>query len=166
MTDKKKSKAQPEELPVDEAQQAMHQLTTDLQRVQADFVNFKRRIDSERGELMETAKAAVVEELLPLFDNLDRALSHTPSDLVDNAWVLGVEQVAKQVPESLSQLGIIAYGAVGDEFDPKLHEAIAHDGDGDHVTEVFEKGYRADQRVIRPARVKVGPLDKKEGEQA
>ncbi len=156
----------PKKLKVDEAQQAMHDLTTDLQRVQADFVNFKRRIEGERGELMEAAKAAVVEELLPLFDNLDRALGHAPSDLVDNAWVLGVEQVAKQVPEALSQLGIVAYGAVGEEFDPQLHEAIAHDGEGDHVTEVFEKGYRAGARVIRPARVKVGPAKNEEGEQS
>ena len=149
--------------PVDQSDQALEELKSDLQRVQADFVNFRRRIEGERGELMEVAKAAVVEELLPLFDNLDRALAHTPAELADNAWVLGVEQVAKQVTEALANLDVQPYGETGDEFDPNLHEAVAHEGEGSHITEVLSKGYRNNQRIIRPAMVKVGTV-KKEGE--
>ncbi len=148
----------PKKLAVDEAQEAMDTLKEDLQRVQADFINFKRRIDSERGELMEAAKAAVIAEMLPLFDNLDRALGHTPEELKDNAWVLGVEQVTKQLPEALGQLGVINYGQVGETFDPNLHEAVDHDGGGHDITAVLQKGYRIDNKVIRPAMVRVGEV--------
>ncbi len=141
---------------VDPAEAALEDLKADLQRVQADFINFRRRIEGERGELLELAKASVVEQLLPLFDNLDRAITHIPAELADDAWAQGVAQVAKQVEDSLNGLGITAYGQAGDQFDPGLHEAIAHEGAGDHVVEVLQKGYRIDQRIIRPAMVKVG----------
>jgi molecular chaperone GrpE len=141
-----------------QSQQALDELKADLQRVQADFVNFKRRIEGERVELLQLAKADVVAELVPLFDNFDRALDHIPPELNDNAWVQGIAQVDKQIGEVLAQTGVSVYGQVGDEFDPKLHEAIAHEGSGDHITEVFQKGYRIDERVIRPARVKVGEV--------
>ena len=144
---------------VDLAEAAMEELKTDLQRVQADFANFKRRIEGERGELMAAAKVSVVGELLPLFDNLDRAISHIPSELADDAWAQGVEQVSKQVGETLANLGVSVYGRVGDDFDPNLHEAIDHDGAGHHLTEVVQKGYRVDNRVIRPAMVKVGRVN-------
>ena len=152
-----KPKKQPE-VEVAESDQALEELKSDLQRVQADFVNFRRRIEGERGELMEVAKAAVVQDLLPLFDNLDRALAHAPAELADNPWVQGVEHVAKQVTETLSNLGVEVYGAVGDEFDPNLHEAIAHEGGGHQITEVLSKGYKSNERVIRPAMVKVGEI--------
>lgn len=156
-----KAKKDPIEEPiVDQSDQALEELKSDLQRVQADFVNFRRRIEGERGELIEVAKAAVIEQLLPLFDNLDRALTHAPAELSGNAWVQGVEHVAKQVVETLASLGIEAYGAVGDEFDPNMHEAIAHVGEGSTIAEVLSKGYRNDQKVIRPAMVKIGELNK------
>ncbi|HSX14837.1 MAG TPA: nucleotide exchange factor GrpE [Candidatus Saccharimonadales bacterium] len=159
MTAEKKTARKPKPIGSD---QALEELKSDLQRVQADFVNFRRRIEGERGELMESAKVMVVEELLPLFDNLDRALAHAPAELAGNAWVQGVEQVAKQVTETLANLGVEVFGAVDDHFDPKLHEAIAHEGEGEAIIEVFQKGYRSGERVIRPAMVKVGHL-KKEG---
>ena len=156
---KAKKQIEPE-AELEQSDQALDELKNDLQRVQADFVNFRRRVEGERGELMEVAKATVVEGLLPLFDNLDRALAHTPAQLAENAWVLGVEQVAKQVTETLGNLGVQAYGEVGEEFDPNLHEAVAHEGEGHQITEVLSKGYRNDQRIIRPAMVKVGNVQK------
>lgn len=158
MSKKDVKKEEVEEVTANESQEALDALKDDLQRVQADFINFRRRIEGERGELLEAAKASVVLDLLPLFDNLDRALTHAPAELASNAWVQGVAQVAKQATDTLGGLGIAAYGAVGDGFDPNLHEAIAHEGDGHDIIEVLQKGYKDDKRVIRPAMVKVGSV--------
>jgi molecular chaperone GrpE len=117
-----------------QSEQAMDELKTDLQRVQADFINFRRRIEGERGELMEAAKGNVVEQMLPLFDNLERAIAHIPPELAENAWAEGVAQVGRQVDSALGELGVVVYGQVGDEFDPNLHEAIDHDGAGHHIS--------------------------------
>jgi len=152
----------PKKAPVNQADAAMEELKSDLQRVQADFINFRRRIEGERGELLQAAKGSVVEQLLPLFDNLDRAIAHIPVELSENAWAEGVAQVGRQVGEALGELGIVVYGRIGDEFDPNLHEAIDHDGAGHHVSEIVSKGYRIGERVIRPAMVKVGRVKKED----
>lgn len=156
MTAEKKSKKTNQT----QSEVAMEELKTDLQRVQADFINFRRRIDGERGELLIAARASVVEQLLPLFDNLDRAIAHIPPELAENAWAEGVAQVGRQVADTLGDLGVIVYGRVGDEFDPNLHEAIDHDGAGHHISEVMRQGYRLGERVMRPAMVKVGKVKK------
>lgn len=150
----------PVDAPIVESAEALEELRSDLQRVQADFVNFRRRIEGERGELLQAAKISVIAQITPLFDNLDRAISHIPPELADNTWAVGVAQVAKQVSDTLGSLGVSTYGEAGEEFDPALHEAIAHEGSGDHIVEVLQRGYRIDERVIRPAIVKVGHVKK------
>ena len=140
-------------------QQRIEELTRDLQRVQAEFVNFKRRSGEERGELLNMAKQEVVRDLLPVLDNLDRALGHFPAELKDHPWAKGVAQIGKQVDDALQQLGVTKIKALGAEFDPHLHEAISfEDGAGEHeiITEELQPGYQLGDKVLRHAVVRVG----------
>jgi molecular chaperone GrpE len=137
----------------------LDELTADLQRVQADFVNFRRRSEEERGEFLNLAKQDVVLQLLPVLDNIDRALGHVPAELADNDWAKGVEAVAKQAQDALRNLDIEKINALGQPFDHNLHEAIAVvDGDGSQevVVEELQPGYKLGDKVIRHSMVKVG----------
>jgi molecular chaperone GrpE len=137
----------------------INELTADVQRLQAEFANYKRREGEAKGELLEMAKREVVTLLLPVLDNIERALVHRPAELADNAWAAGVEQVGKQAGEALAKLGVERIATVGQPFDHNLHEAISmEDGDGDHeiITEELQPGYRMGEIVIRHAMVKVG----------
>ena len=137
----------------------VEELTADLQRLQADFANYKRRSTEEQTQLMQVAKVNVVTTILPLLDNVDRALNHVPEELADNAWAKGVAGVAKQAQEVLRQLGVEKIEAHGQEFDPRYHEAIGfEDGEGEHevVIEELQSGYRLGDQVLRPSMVKVG----------
>jgi molecular chaperone GrpE len=140
-------------------QQQIDELTADLQRVSADFANFKRRSDDERQQLSQTAKMTVIGQLLPLFDNIERALSHMPAELKDNQWAKGVAQLAKQFESAFKNLGIEKIAAVGQPFDPHLHEAVSYeeDGDGEEVVVAeLQAGYKMGDNVIRHSIVKVG----------
>ena len=140
-------------------QTTIDELTSDLQRVHAEFANYKRRETEAKAELLDMAKREVVVLLLPLLDNIERALAHRPAELADNAWATGVEQVGKQAGEALTKLGVTKIQSVGQPFDHNLHEAISmEDGDGDQevVTEELQPGYRMGDKVLRHAMVKVG----------
>lgn len=144
--------------PKDNLQQRIDELTTDLQRLQAEFLNYKRREEEAKGEILEMAKREVVTLLLPTLDNIERALTHRPEELKDNAWAGGVEQVGKQAGETMKKLGVERIESVGQPFDHNLHEAISmEDGDGDSevVTEELQPGYKMGDVVIRHAMVKV-----------
>lgn len=137
----------------------VEELTADLQRLQAEFQNYKRREQEAKGALMELAKREVILQLLPVLDNIDRALGHRPPELADNAWANGVEQVAKQTGEQLKKLGVEKIPAAGQPFDHNLHEAIGfEDGDGDQevVIEEVQPGYKIGDSVIRHSMVRVG----------
>ena len=141
------------------AEDRVAELTADLQRLQAEFQNFKRRESEARASLIEFARQDVVRDLLPFLDNLDRALSHLPEHLKDDAWAKGVAQVSKQATESLAEIGVEKIKTVGEPFDHNLHEAIGYeDGEGDQevVVEELQAGYRMGERVIRHAMVRVG----------
>jgi molecular chaperone GrpE len=130
-----------------------------LQRLQAEFANYQRREAEAKGGLLELAKQEVVVQLLPLLDNIDRALTHRPAELKDNAWAAGVEQVGKQALESLKKLGVERISSTGQPFDHNLHEAVSmEDGEGaeEVVLEELQPGYKIGDRVIRHAIVKVG----------
>lgn len=140
-------------------QQKIDELTADLQRVHADFVNFRRRNDEERAQVMDSAKASVITQLLPLFDTLGRALDHTPADLADHQWAKGIAQLTKQVEVTLKNLGVEKTDALHKPFDPTRHEAVSYEeeGEGEEVViEVLQDGYQLHNQVIRPAVVKVG----------
>jgi molecular chaperone GrpE len=125
------------------------ELQADLQRVQADFVNYRRRAEAEKGEILAMAKQDVISHILPMLDTLDRGLSHLPAELEDNP-------VAKQAQVVLKSMDIERIEALGQPFDPHLHEAISHEGDGETVVEELQPGYRMGDKVIRHAIVKVG----------
>ena len=139
-------------------QQAINELTFDLQRIQADFVNFKTRADNNRLKDVQTGKEQAVLALLPVLDNLERAIAHEPSDIKNHVWVKGITQMVGQLEDQLSAIGVSKIGIKGEVFDPYKHEAIAmDDGDGETevIAEVVQTGYQFGDTVIRPATVKV-----------
>lgn len=147
--------SKPPEPPVD-AQVA--ELTDALQRERADAVNLRRRHQEELAGLKTRLKANVVRELLPVIDNLERALKHVPQDLQDNDYVKGVQGVVKQFEKTLADMGVQRIVTVDAPFDPRYHEAISmEEGEGaeEVVSEELQAGYRIDEDVIRHAMVRV-----------
>lgn len=130
--------------------------TADLQRVSAEFTNFRRRTERERESTVASAKASVAGELLTVLDDVERAASH--GDLTGPFKV-----VADRLTETLQRAGLTPFGAEGDAFDPSVHEAVAHDTSpdvsGPTVTTVMRRGYRFGDRVLRAAMVAVTDSD-------
>lgn len=127
------------------------ELTADLQRVQADFANYRKRALRDQQGVADRAKAAVVTELLGVLDDLDRARSH--GDLESGP----MKALADKLTGVLSGMGLEPFGAEGDEFDPLLHEAVQHEGDGTHsvIGAVMRQGYKLGEQVLRHAMVGV-----------
>lgn len=128
------------------------ELTDDLKRVQADFANYRKRALRDQQAAAERAKGAVVAEMLGILDDLDRARSH--GDLESGP----LKAFADKLTDALTSLGLAEFGAEGDEFDPALHEAVHHEGDGGGLTviaDVLRKGYRLGEAVLRHAMVGV-----------
>jgi len=133
------------------------------QRAQADFVNYKRRSEQEKEEITKFGNSALVLNLLPVLDDLERALASTPSDLAELGWVDGIRLIERKLQASLESQGLSAIKAAGETFDPHLHEAIRQDkGQEGVVIEEVQKGYRFRDRVIRPSRVVVGSEEAEE----
>jgi molecular chaperone GrpE len=127
------------------------------QRAQADFINFKRRTEQERQDFRNFANADLVLALLPVLDDLDRALEHVPSEFAENDWVEGVRAVARKFRTSLEAQGVKPIEAQGQPFDPGRHEAVRQDkGPEGVVIEEYQKGYTLHDKLLRPARVVVG----------
>ncbi|WP_082690287.1 nucleotide exchange factor GrpE [Mycobacterium sp. M26] len=127
------------------------ELTADLQRVQADFANYRKRALRDQQVAGERAKAVVVSQLLTVLDDLDRARSH--GDLEGGP----LKSVADKLVSALTGLGLSAFGAEGDEFDPSLHEAVQHEGEGSKpvIGTVMRQGYKLGDQVLRHALVGV-----------
>lgn len=125
--------------------------TADLQRLTAEYANYRRRVERDRQANIDAAKAAVVTELLGVLDDLDRARAH--GDLETGP----LKSVADKLETALTKQGLVEFGAVGDPFDPTLHEAVQHEGSGAEpvLGVVMRKGYRFGDRVLRHAMVGV-----------
>jgi molecular chaperone GrpE len=126
--------------------------TADLQRVTAEYANYRKRVDRDRLAVVEQATGAVLTALLPVLDDIDRARDH--GDLVGP-----FSAVAEQLTAGLTKFGLTAFGAKGDPFDPTRHEAVAHQTSAE-VTEstcvdVMRRGYQLGERLLRPAMVAV-----------
>ncbi len=149
----------PPEDPIERAQAEAARLKDQLLRLAADFDNYKKR---SRRELADTAKIAredVLKELLPVFDNLERATSHATQATDVKALTEGISMVTRQFVDTLGKLGIERVAALGLPFDPTVHEAVQHLETTEHapgtVAMELQAGYRQGDRVIRPAMVVV-----------
>lgn len=143
---------------VAELEQQIAELTEALQRERADSVNIRRRHDADIAALRSRVKASVIQDLLPIIDNFERALKHVPTDLEGNEYVKGVNAIVKQFEKTLADMGVERIKTVGEPFDPHLHEAVsAEEGDGDQemVSEELQSGYKIGDDVIRHAMVRV-----------
>ena len=127
-------------------------LTEDLQRLQAEYSNYKKRVDRDRLLAGEIATAATLVEFLPILDDLDRASEH--GELTG-----GFKAVADQVLNATKKLGLEKFGETSTTFDPNIHEALMHETSKEvketTVTKILQFGYRYKERVLRPARVVV-----------
>jgi molecular chaperone GrpE len=127
-------------------------LTADLQRVQAEYANYRKRVDRDRSAAAEYSVAAVLSELLPVLDDLDRAEQH--GELTG-----GFKAVADRITAITEKLGLQKFADVSVVFDPAIHEALVHNTSADvtetTATEILQPGYKYKERVIRPARVAV-----------
>ena len=127
-------------------------LTADLQRLQAEYSNYRKRVERDRTVASEIAVAAVLSELLSTLDDIDRAAQH--GELAG-----GFKSVADQLISTTTKLGLEKYGTDGDEFDPQIHEALMHETSAEvkvaTASKILQPGYKFKERVLRPARVSV-----------
>ncbi len=141
------AKAEPSDL-----EKQLAERTADLQRLQAEYANYRKRVDRDRLASGEMATARVLESLLPVLDDIDRAAAH--GDLTG-----AFKAVADQLTGVLGKLGLESFAEVGDPFDPAIHEAVMHDESPDvqapTATLVMRRGYRVGDRLVRPAMVGV-----------
>jgi len=128
------------------------------QRSAADFANFKRRTDEERATVGQFSTAILIGKLLGVLDDFDRALESVPEDAHD-PWIEGVRLVERKLRTVLESEGVTQIDALGEPFDPNLHEAVVHEPTADHpdnqVIGELQRGYRLHDRVIRPSLVRV-----------
>ena len=137
----------------------------DLQRMAADFANYRKRNDAERTEFAKFAKADLITKLLDVLDGYDRALASVPDELKAQPWVEGMWLVERKLRQILEAEGLEPVDSLGKPFDPYVHEAVAHvESDQPEGTVIAEhqKAYRLHDRVIRPALVSVAKAKKKE----
>ena len=127
------------------------------QRVQADFINYKRRSGQEKEEMKKFANSVLICNLLPVLDDLERALSSVPRELVKLPWVEGVLLIERKFHDILKAQGVTPIKAKGKLFDPNLHEAaMSVRGREGMVVKELKRGYKLHDRVIRPVSVVVG----------
>ncbi|HMA36500.1 MAG TPA: nucleotide exchange factor GrpE [Chloroflexia bacterium] len=127
-----------------------------LQRERASFINFRRRSEQERAETQQYATAQLLKKIIPVVDDLDRALQNAPAG---DAWAEGVRMIARKLHALLEAEGVTPIESIGQRFDPALHEAVAYEEGGmgeDVVAEEFARGYKHKDKVLRHAVVKVG----------
>lgn len=165
-----KPKAKNKKNLVEDLKQQVGELTEALQRERADSLNIRRRHDEQIASLKDLVKVGVIEDLLPVIDNFERALKHVPKDLENNDYVKGVSGVVKQFEDTLQQMGVEKIMTVGEQFDPNLHEAVGVEGDGNElssgtemVSEELQSGYKFNDVIIRHAMVKVKKVNLKGG---
>jgi molecular chaperone GrpE len=127
------------------------------QRAQADFINYKRRMEQERQDFNSYANTNLILSILPVVDDLERALDAVPVKYSKSDWVEGVRLVAHKFKTILEGQGVKPIKAIGEAFDPNYHEALRQDkGKEGMVIEEFQKGYLMHDKLLRPARVVVG----------
>lgn len=160
MSEVKKTKKTTPAPDADDNALQIAELTLDLQRTRADFENYRKRVDLEKTAARESGQASAILKLLPVIDNIERAITYTPEDLKENTWVQGVAGLVKHLDRSLSSLNLARIDAnPGTVFNPDFHEAIQFDedakGEQEVISEDMQAGYTLNGHVIRHAMVKV-----------
>lgn len=151
---------QSDELPADELAEEKAKAESYLaswQRTAADFQNYKRRVEQEREEMARFANASLLMNMLPLMDDLERALDNVDSHIAGMTWLDGIRLIHRKFQALLEMHGVSEIEAEGQTFDPNIHEAVTFGaGEENRVIGVVQKGYRLGGRVLRPAMVVVG----------
>jgi molecular chaperone GrpE len=164
--------------PVEQEQSALEQTIAELQariaqlekesaehkdqwlRAAADYRNFKRRTEAERADLIRSASAGLLLKLLPVMDDLERAIAGVTSEVAETAWYGGFRLIPQKLQTVLESEGVVPIAALGEPFDPSLHEAVIYEPAGPEsegkVTAELQRGYKLNERVLRPTMVKVG----------
>lgn len=141
-----------EEVVPDQEIDPVATLTHDLQRLQAEYANYRKRVERDRAVAYELATGSLLTELLALLDDVDRAEQH--GELTG-----GFKAVADQLNSITSRIGLEKYGSDGDAFDPQIHEALMHESSSDvdvpTASKILQPGYKYKERILRPARVTV-----------
>ncbi len=138
----------------------VQELTADLQRVHADFQNYRKRVDAGRAQATKQGELTAIKKLLPVIDTIERATAHIPPELIENQWVQGVAGLTKLLEKTLTDMGVTRIGAgPGTTFDPALHQAIQFDeestGEQEIITEELQAGYLYKDIPLRHAMVNV-----------
>ena len=145
-----------EETPVNEWEEKYNTEHDAYLRLAADYDNFRKRTLKEKEQSYTNGKADAVEKLLPVYDNLERALNQ-PTE--DEAYKKGVEMTMTQLVSILNSLGVEIFGQAGDKFDPNIHNAVMHTEDEsvaeNTITQVFQKGFKMGEKIVRFAMVQV-----------
>ncbi len=143
-----------------QVKQEKMELLTGWQKDKAEFLNARKRDQETQADVIRFANQNLIIDMLPTLDGYEQAKSQSTWTAVDEAWRHGVESLMAKIYASLQKVGVEAYGALGDVFDPNIHQAIGNDptedADKDHtVSAVLQRGYRLHDKVIRPALVRV-----------
>lgn len=137
-----------------------------LLREAADFENFKKRAAKDKEEWTKFANEDLIKAILPVIDNLERAVNHADKVVDTGVMIEGVRLTIKQIVQTLNRFGLASFESVGKPFDPSMHEAMlvveSDQHEPNHVVEEFQKGYLLNNRLLRPATVSVSKLPEKE----
>lgn len=143
----------------EDLEQQVGELTLDLQRTRADFENYRKRTELEKSMARAHGRVSAIEQLLPIIDVVERAATHAPEDLKDNAWVQGIVGLTKKLERALTDLGVKKIDASsGSLFNPEFHEAVQFDesdGELEVIAEELQAGYMLGDDVLRHSIVKV-----------
>ena len=143
----------------DKKDQRIAELEDRVKRQLAEFENFRNRTEKEKSHMYEVGARDIIEKILPVVDNFERGLAVIPEDQKSNPYIEGMDKIYKQLMTTLNEMGVKQIEAVGQEFDPNLHNAVMHIEDeelGENViAEEFQKGYTYRENVIRYSMVKV-----------
>ena len=161
--DKAAKKSKKSRFKADKKQDALNEKIAELEdkvkRQMAEFDNFRKRTDKEKNAMFETGAKSVIEKILPVVDNFERGLASVPEEEKGTPFAEGMEMIYKQLIGELEKMDVRPIPAVGEEFDPNLHNAVMHVEDPSYsekeIVDVFLKGYQREEKIIRYSVVKV-----------
>ena len=144
---------------LEEAKAKAKEYLDQWKRAAADFANYKRRNEQEREEVIKFANAMLITRILPILDDFERAFQTMPDSLRGLTWIDGIALIERKLHAILEQEGLTTIKAVGEQFDPRVHEAVIQEESAEHeegqIIAELQKGYKLHDRVLRPALVKV-----------